>query len=499
MSWRESIVRVLGGVTRGDVAARVQEAIAALPASRGLDPDEWKFRRLTASTPTRELTPLEQDRMIETAVYLYVMNPLAGSLLDIQRDFIVGKGFSAQSQDPDVDRVLQRFWGDGCNRMDLKLPEKVLQLSLFGEQCWPAFTSDNYGLVRLGYVDPVQIEAVLPDPDNVEQLVAVITRDAMGRKGKRYRIILNEDEAQIVSPAAIRIREACTDGDAFYFSVNRLSNMTRGISDLMRLLDWCDAYEEFLFENLERMAKHLMTFIWDVTYEGATEEQIEEKLRKMRPPRRGSVRAHNERVKWDAVAPDLKSYETGEAMQNFKRHIIGTGARLPLTWFGDPEDSNRASAGEMNDPPIVKLSARQLYVKYAVTEVLRYQLAQARARGTLTRDEVQLLDADGKALGKPVALKDAFSVTAPEISTKDTAKIATALVSLTTSLTMAEQQGWISKSKAAELFAAVAKQLGPEIDVAREVQDERVTADYADGHDSKIRRLRDVARMRNAE
>ena len=517
MSWKDSIIQGLGGITeaglvgalasqsvrsrqameesiakvRTEIESRVKESMAGFPWMAGHDPDDWKFRRFS-QLQTRDILPVAQDRMVDIAAYLYVVNPLAGSLVEVTRDFVVGKGFTAASQNPDVDRVIKRFWEDGSNRMDLKLPEKVLQLGLFGEQCYPAFVSDNYGLVRLGYVDPAMIRDVWPDPDNVEQLVAVVTRDYAGRPGKKFKIILNEDEEQIVSDKGRQLRDECTDGDCFYFSVNRLSNMTRGKSDLMRLLDWLDAYEEFLFENLERITKHLDTFIWDVTFSGLTEEEISKRMAAMRPPRRGSVRAHNENVKWDAVAPDLKSAEVHISGQTYKRHIIGTGARMPLTWFGDPEDSNKASASEMTDPPVVKLSARQLYVITCVEEILRYQLLQARIHGTLGQDEVELFDSKGQSTGKVVPLKTSFSVTAPEISMKDTGRLATSMLSIATSLSMAEQQGWLSKEKAAEIYASVAQQLGPEIDVAREVQDERVTADYVD--QAKIRRLRDVVK-----
>jgi hypothetical protein len=299
----------------------------------------------------------------------------------------------------------------------------------------------------------------------------------LSRPEKRYRIILNADDNEILSDAGRRETERLKDGECFLFSVNRLSNMPRGKSDIMRLLDWLDGYEEFMFENLERVGKHLMTFIWDILYKGLTEEQIQKKMAAMRPPRRGSMRGHNENVAWAAVAPDLKSQDVHTIIQ-----------------FGDPEDANRAVAAEMNDPPVVKLSARQLYMVYAVKEMARYQLAQARKKGTLTKDLVQLLDADDKPQGDPVPLAEAFTVTAPEISRKDTTAIATSLSQLSTSLVIAQQEGWLGKRKAAELFAAVASQLGPEIDVSREVQDERVTADYVD--QLKIRRLADLTQRR---
>jgi hypothetical protein len=431
--------------------------------------------------------------MIQIAAFLWDTNPLAHSLLEITRDYVVGKGITVSSKNPDVDRIIKRFWNDGSNQMDLKMGQRVLQLGLFGEQIYPAYVSDNLGLVRLGYIDPYLVERVLCDPDNPELLIGVITRSMQGLEGRRYKIILNPDQEAILSPGAIKERATFTAGEVFYFSVNRLSNATRGRSDLLTLLDWLDGYEQFLWEDLDRVTNHLMTFIWDVTFKGLTEEQITKKLVAMRAPRRGSLRGHNENVTWQAVAPDLKSAEVHNLAQTFKRHIIGTGMRFPLTWFGDPEDSNRASAGEMNDPPVVKLSARQLQILTMIKELLRYQLTQARLRGTLADDQVALMDPSGSQIGEPVDLHDAVEVTAPEISTKDTAKLATAMSQLSTSLMIATQEGWLRKETAARIYASVATQLGPEIDVSQEVQDELVTTDYADG--KKIAPLRDATKV----
>jgi hypothetical protein len=50
--------------------------------------------------------------------------------------------------------------------MSLKLPKKVRELSIYGEQCYPTFVNELDGFVRLGYLDPSLIETIVKDPDN---------------------------------------------------------------------------------------------------------------------------------------------------------------------------------------------------------------------------------------------------------------------------------------------------------------------------------------------
>lgn len=92
----------------------------------------------------------------------------------------------------------------------------------------------------------------MTDPDNAEQPIGVVTkRDKKGRY-KRFRVIINGSEDVFTARTrGIRANDF-TDGECFYFAVNDLSTAPRGYSDLLASADWSDAYEQFLFGELER-------------------------------------------------------------------------------------------------------------------------------------------------------------------------------------------------------------------------------------------------------
>src|SRR5581483_5134302 len=333
---------------------------------------------------------------------------------------------------------------------DLKLPKKVLELGLFGEQCYPIFTSEFAGNSRLGYVDPANIKEVVCDPENAEILVGVALKTKGNKKGKRYAIALDGDPADLLSPEGQQLRATFGDGECFFFTINSVSNATRGRSDLLNVADWLDAYEEFLFDRLDARAA-ASTFVWDYKFTGLTEEQIRDKMKNLPPPKRGSEFGHNENVERDAIAPDLKADDASKDGTMFKNHILGSKG-LPPTWFAEGGDVNRASAQEM-EPRIIKmLTARQKVVIYMLTVICKYQLRR--------KIEAAELPKLVTVKGEQVPAEEAFSIKAPDISVKDLVKMGSVLQQVSTSLLIAEQQGWVSKYNAARFFTDIATTFG---------------------------------------
>lgn len=128
------------------------------------------WRRLTQS-PNRDLIPIEQDRMIEIAFWLWHTNPLAKWLIDLTVAFILADGLPYTAENEEVKEVLDGFWNDPLNRMPLYFPKHVGELRTFGELCFPAFTAKQTGRVHVGYIDPAQIRDVITDPENVRVVI----------------------------------------------------------------------------------------------------------------------------------------------------------------------------------------------------------------------------------------------------------------------------------------------------------------------------------------
>lgn len=422
-----------------------------------VEDDMEGWRKLSDNTQ-RDLNPLTQRRMQELAVYLWKTNPLANRLIELPLAYLLAEGVRLVVHDEEAQSWIDAFWRDPINRMDIKLPKKVRELSLYGEQCWPTFVNEANGHVRLGYLDPALIETVVTDPDNIEQPIGIVTvRNPKTGLKRRFRTIINGPES-VFTERTRQIREGFTDGECFYFTVNNLSNATRGHSDMLAQMDWLDAYDHALFGEVERW-DFLRSFIYDVELKGATPEEVEKRASQIAPPKPGSVRVHNDSEVWQSLAPSLGSYESANNARLFRNHIMG-GQTIPEHWFGGGGDVNRATAGEMGEPTFKVFTMRQAYLGYILEEVATYQIRQ-RIKAILGPEA-----ADNLYTNEDYAPTAEF----PELTSRDTSKYAAALQQVVVAAATAIDRQLLSEETAIGIIAMVAGQLGKEIDPAAELE-----------------------------
>lgn len=427
-------------------------------AGTTIDADDDQWRKLSGDA-NRDLAPMTQHRMQKTAHYLWEANLLANRLIELPVAYLLAEGVQLKVNDEDNQRVLDGFWRDPINEMDIKLPKKVRELALFGEQVYPVFVNEHDGHVRLGYLDPSFIADVMMDPDNPEQPIGIITTRDAKWKERKYRVIINGDE-DVFTERTQAIRKTFDTGDAFYFRVNDLSSGKRGRSDILAQADWLDAYDQFLFGELDR-AGFLRAFIWHVTLKGATAKEVEKRAKEITSPKPGSVRVTNDAETWADVTPDLKATDTSQGARLFRNHVLG-GATMPETWFGGGGDVNRATAGEMNEPTFKIYTMRQKMWKHILESIGRYVLWQA-----------------AKAENAKVDFgKDEWKVEAlfPELAARDVSKYATALQQVIAACAIAITQKLLTRRTAVMLINAVAKLIGVEIDADKELADAEAEA-----------------------
>lgn len=419
-------------------------------------PGDEGFRRLTQTE--KDLSPPAHDKHLRIAYYLYVTNPIAHRIIDMTRDFVVGDGAQYDAEDERVKEVLDKHWNDPVNHWDIKQFNKVKELFLYGEQIYPVFVNEITGHVRLGYIDPLNVEQILPDPGNPEILRTVVLKTGKeialkqrnpdtGRLAlvpKKTLKIINVD-GNPRSPTFGKLT-----GDCFYFAMNKASNATRGFSELLHLSDWIDAYDQLLFTSMERLM-FLRAFLWDIQLEGADEAAIKAKRKdlSMNPPKPGAWMVHNEKEKWTAVTPDLKATEHTAEEEKVRSLILG-GAGMPPHWFGEGSDVNKATALAMDTPVFRMLKARQRYIRFMFEHIFRFCIDQAVIKRTIPEDDEDL--------------STGIKVTLPEFSVKDEAQIAATLTEVVNALTVARSQNWISDETAARLVAMIAGKFGLEID-----------------------------------
>ena len=456
MSWINRAKTALGLAQPQPPAPATQPLREAASAQGHSNDDGW--RRLTGdgmgSMNDRDLEPMAQERMQKLAEYLWQTNLLANRLVELPLAYLLAEGVALQCVNDEHQKQLKAFWADPINNWPLKLEGRVRALGLLGEQCFVAHVREGDGFVRLGYLDPRQIAQVVNDPDNPEQPIGVITkRDGKGRHYK-YRVIVLGEDAELFSARTAEIRaKDFTDGDCLLYQVNKFPNGTRGRSDLLGQMDWLDAYDGFLFAELDRI-DYLRRFVWDVTLTGADDATVEKFERKFVPPEPNSSFVHNEQVKLEAKSPSLQAADTSASARLLRNHVLG-GATVPEHWFGGGGDVNRAAASEMGEPTFKMYSMRQAFLKRMLEEIGRYVLlCHARTQGVT-----------------PDWAADEWQVTAvfPELLNRDVTKFAAAMQSVVSAVVQMIDAGLLTEETALKIVADVAQRFGQDFDAKTEL------------------------------
>jgi hypothetical protein len=460
-SFRTQAGRLLAGRALDEIiAAKLREAQTAT------DSDDYLYRSITDPNNKRDLSPIAHDRHIDIAYKLWLQNPLAKQLVRTFKNFSVGGGVKILAKDQKIQEIIDGFWSDPRNAMNLRLPDYCEALSVFGEQIFAPFVNDQTGLVHLAYVDAKSVASIATDPEDAQRPVAVVLRGTGGKEGKRLKVIQVDEDPN--SKTAGRLV-----GDAFYFKINSLPNGSRGFSDILANADWLDGYDQFLFNMVDR-SYFLNAFLWHFMIEGADSNKLEEFKKANRLPNNGGMLYTNEKVKLEAVNPDLKSSDSAELFKIFRTQIIG-GMGFPLHWFGDGSDANLATAGEMGWPTYKMLEERQAFIKHMIETIIKYVIDQAFIhRGSLK-----------EVAGRKAIEDDSFEVQMPELNKREISKNAASFQQIINGLVAAKTQGWISDETALKIIAVAAEAVGVEVDPAEELEKAQASAEDADGEDYK--------------
>jgi hypothetical protein len=481
---RELGVEYSKGMTLGSLvssqAATVAQAevaraatVSQAAAMGGVDPDDDQWRGV--QTGRRDLNPMDQDKLINLANYLCRANPLGKRISEIRRDFIIGEGVTFEAEDEQVQEILDEFWEDPINNMDEFQDDIVEYLGINGELWLPTFENQFTGAVRLGWIDPIEVFKVVPDRMNRRILREAVmkyapsTADDMGAylydATKKVYSIVNVN----TNPGDVTFNYR--EGDIHFFRINGAPDARRGRSDFEPLVDFIDEWDQSIFNDLERTALAL-NFIWDVELEGKSDNEI--KALKSNPeyqaPKPGSVRFHNEKVKWTAVAPQINTRETQELANQIRQNILG-GAGLSDFFFGISDRTNRAGSDNLETPILKSLTKRQKKIKAILREVFDHAIDRKAVRNSTLKYKLE----SGK-------MSRDFDISMPEISIKDLSKIGAVLNQVAAGLVVAVQQEWVSNKTAAVLYGAFMSQfdfnIDPEAEAAQIAEEKADRAGY---------------------
>lgn len=431
-----------------------------------------------SSSGTRQLERSNDD-INKTAWALYESNAVAKRALAIKRDYILGHNCQITTDDENLTEVYDAF--RQINKFDQRLKSFVHDGFLFGEICLPAFVRESDGQVRISYIDPNDIQAVVTHPENVlEPWMVVCKMRTIDKTARIYRII-REDEAVVVPGGIIEPRnpgklvtaeqaelqlweqvflrehkKEAYNGSCFYIGFNNVTSQARGVSDLMQAADTLDQLDETLFSLGEResLAGY---FSWDVKLIGANEDKVlarAKQIAKNPPTRKGQANVHNDSEEWTMNYPDIQAPSSIATADALKAHAVNAVGQPPH-WHGLDNTATRTTADSQNNPTWKTLEHDQSIVRGFIVNIF-----------TFVRDQ-----ADIAGFWKPTNdVDNDVVVTLPEVSERDTARASQTLATATQALSVAMLDLKVmSRETAAKVVAKLVSELGVEYDPIEEL------------------------------
>src|SRR5713226_8889104 len=139
--------------------------------------EDYLWRRLSDNWYQKDVIPSTYLEIHNQCFEAYCSNPLARQAIEITTSMVLGSGLKVVASSPRVQRLLDRFWHDPDNHMDMRVYSLCTELALYGEQYVRIFVNPMDGTVKIGQIDPSTIDEVVTDPNNVERPLRFHQRD----------------------------------------------------------------------------------------------------------------------------------------------------------------------------------------------------------------------------------------------------------------------------------------------------------------------------------
>lgn len=267
----------------------------------GMYMDRFGYR--SANQSIRDMSETARLAALRRAEWAVTANPIGKRSQEIRTCMVVSEGFEikATSKKPEyadqIQRVVDTHWK--YNEWEGRLFERVLDGGVTGEMVRmrpplsaQILNNESYRqpFFRAGMILPHNVKSIICNPFDAERLekVSINMPDQATKNG--WKLI----DYSIVKQELFGKYAGTVTGDVLYMGFGRRPGATRGVTDLLPVLEWMDIHDQLLFSEAER-TRNLLKHIWDVTMVGADSTKILERGEELRrtPPNNGTVYIHN--------------------------------------------------------------------------------------------------------------------------------------------------------------------------------------------------------------
>lgn len=251
----------------------LQESLADVQAA--LREPGWQSMATSASD---EFTTSGRRQIAGLCRIMVVQNPLIKRGVAIRTGYIWGEGRQVAGRDDTVNQVIQKFDDDNKTSFSSSQAREEAEKTCGtdGNIFRALPTSPKTGRVRVRTIDPVEIVAIHPNPDDRDEPWFYERRFTVNKAGTRYAGLTRPtyETKTLLYPAlgfkpTARVAkidgiEVMWDTPIQHIAVNRIDGWLYGIGDTYAAIAWARGYKEFL-EDWAKLTKSLSRIAWRVS------------------------------------------------------------------------------------------------------------------------------------------------------------------------------------------------------------------------------------------
>lgn len=320
-------------------------------------------------------------------------NPQARRIIDITTDHVIGDGLRPVAAGQ-LGRFIDQFWRHRQNRMDMRLPALVDELSRAGDVFLVLFRNSADGM---SYVRPIP----------KSQIIKIETADNDWERELAYHERQGPGEPPRVWLSPLHPDADAADAVMMHYAINRPVGALWGEGDLATVIPWVLRYSKML-EDRVRLNWAARVFYWFVRVDKSAVATTRQKYAD-KPPSPGAIIVHDQGEEWDMRTPNLGASDAANDLQAL-RQMIAVGAGQPPHWHGDSMDVNLATATAMERTAVRHLKRRQQEVADMIIDLCYVAYSRAYSRGVVRRQPD----------------RDAITIALPDLSRDDNVMLAQA-------------------------------------------------------------------------
>lgn len=411
MAIREEMAKWLTGINLSEVKETIEalreearqaefneEVLTERMAELELALEDANWMRLMFENEN-EFTRDGLRKITDLARVMYIKNPLINRAVLVMALYVWAQGVTVRYKNPVLNKVLQDFWDDEKNRVELTSHQaqmlKQIDYEVEGNIFFVFFTRPSDGRVRVRTLPFDEIAEIVSDPDDAKTTWFYLRRwtekrlnTATGQSSMKQREAYYPDWKYTpkTKPPKIGSTDVMWDMPVYHVKTGGMSNWKFGVSQVYCAIDWARAYKDFL-EDVASLMRAYSRFAWKRITKGKKAIAAEKAKLATTLASGGTDTETNPPPVTGAMAflgegTDLQPMQVRGASispEDGRRLLlmVAAGVGLPETYFGDVSVGTFATAKTMDRPTELAMKERQTFWTDVFRSIFGYVLLQA--------------------------------------------------------------------------------------------------------------------------